>query len=189
MKHIVILLTVIILSACTGAPPAPTPTLQAQTPTTATATATSLPPDEQFIAALYDRIDIDDTIPPAGKRAIAALYVGRPTYIFEKNEGVVLQFNILDVPSTQQETTQAAVQLIGTAVIVASEHQIHLDGIEVVYFATEDKPYVAFHAIPPWGAEQILMSPLAQELIEALMEKGVPTVTPPPRPTAPLLGG
>jgi hypothetical protein len=173
---------VFLLAACASAPlPTPTPYPTSTPYPTNTPYPTPIPPDEAFINDLYDRIDRDDTIPESGKLAIAALYYQKPTFAFRDNTDLVLQFNILDYPAPA-EAKKAAVLLMGTGVIVAGEHGIQLDGIEVVYYKDETQPWLALWSTPPFGAEQFFLTPLADELIKELTEKGI--ITPIPSPTA-----
>lgn len=72
--------------------------------------------------------------------------------------------------------------MIGTGVNVAIEHDIPLDGIEVVFYKGEDSPWVAFASRPPWESENFFMPPLADELIKELENYGI--ITPIPSPTA-----
>jgi hypothetical protein len=65
---------------------------------------------------------------------------------------------------------------------VASEHGIKLDGVEVIYYRDETQPWLALWSTPPFGAEQIFLTPLADELIKELTNKGI--ITPIPSPTA-----
>jgi hypothetical protein len=167
--------------AASPPPPTPYPTYTPLPTATPYPTPKSIPADEAFINALYDRIDRDDTIPESGKLAVAALYFKKPTYAFRDNTGLVLQFNILDYPDPV-EAKKAAVLLMGTGVSVASEHRIKLDGVEVVYYKDETQPWLALWSTPPFGAEQFFLTPLADELIKELTDKGI--ITPIPSPTA-----
>lgn len=164
-----------MLSACTSTALTPTPY------PTSTLYPTPIPPDEAFINELYDRIDRDDTIPQSGKQAIASLYFKQPTFAFRNNTGLILQFNILDYPDPL-EAKKAAVLLMGTGVAVAAEHQIKLDGVEVVYYRDETQPWLTLWSTPPFGAEQIFLTPLADELVKELTDRGM--ITPIPSPTA-----
>jgi hypothetical protein len=181
MKYLPIFVAVVFLPGCTSTALAPTP-YPIYTPLpTSTPYPTPIPADEAFINTIYDRIDRDDTIPPSGKLAIAALYYKKPTYTFKYNPGLVLQFNILDYPNPT-EAKKAAVLLMGMGVIVASEHGVQLDGIEVIYYKDETQPWLALWSTPPFGAEQFFLIPLADELIKELTDKGI--ITPIPNPTA-----
>lgn len=171
MKLLLVILILASLSACTSAalPPIPYPTPML------------IPTDEAFINDLYDHIDRDDTIPPTGKLAVAALYDKKPTYKFRDNTGLVLQFNILDYPNPL-EAKNAAVLLMGTGVSVAAEHGIRLDGVEVIFYKDETLPWLTLWTTPPFGAEQIFLTPLADELVKDLTDQGI--ITPVPSPTA-----
>jgi hypothetical protein len=183
MKPLLTIFVTVLLSACTSTALAPTPypTSTNYPLSTPYPTYTTTPPDEAFIKDLYDRIDRDDTIPPSGKLAVAALYYQKPTFAFRDNKGLVLQFNILDYPDPA-EAKKAAVLLMGTGVSVASEHGIQLDGVEVVYYKDETQPWLALWSTPPFGAEQIFLTPLADELIKELTDEGI--ISPIPTPTA-----
>lgn len=168
MKHLLLFLILVILEACTSTPDIPPPT-------EAVASPTAVPADEVFIAAFYERIDRDDTIPECGKLAVAALYTRRPTHMFQQNDGIVLQFNILDKPGLA-EAKRAAVLLAGTGVIVAGERSVPLSGIEVVFYKDETAPWLAMAVVQPWWAEQIIFTSPDENLLEDLM----PTATPLP---------
>ena len=60
----------------------------------------------------------------------------------------------------------------------ASEFDVSLEGIEVVFYAAEDKPWLALASVPPWGADELRLAPLAPEYIERLLKAGVITPTP-----------
>lgn len=174
-------LILLVLSACTSTPP-PIPTA---TPLlTATLTATPIPADEVFAQAIYHRLDVDDTIPREGREATISMFMGRSTLLFPENQGLVLVFEVPTVPSSQEETTKAAVMLIGTAVGVAEEQGVPLSGVEVIFYAGTEA-YLGFRAEPPWSVQDILAAPLTDELIDTIEQKeGAATVTPTPTATA-----
>ena len=108
------------------------------------------------------------------------MFLGRPTLLFPKDQGLVLVFEVSTVPVNQEETTKAAAILIGTAVGVAEEHS----GVEVIFYAGSEA-YLGFRAEPPWSVQDILAAPLADELIDTIQQKeGAATVTPTPIATA-----
>lgn len=163
-------------------PPAATPTplpAPAATPTGVPAPA----PDEAFVGAIYHRLDVDDTIPPPGREATISLFWQRPTALFPENDGLVLVYEVPGVPAGQTDTTQAAMQLIGTAVGVADEQGVPLDGIEVIFY-TDAQPFIGFRAAPPWSAQDIVAAPMAETLIKAIEQnEAAATVTPTPTAT------
>lgn len=172
-----------ILSACTSTAPTsapqiaiPTFTRQAPTP------SASVFPNEVLVNEIYHRLDIDTTIPDAGRQATISLFMNRPTALFPNNQGLVLVYEVPTVPLTQEETTQIAIMLVGTAVGVAADIGVALSGVEVIFY-TDATPFIGFRATPPWGLENIQAAPLAEELRERI--EG----TPEPRPTMPLSGG
>ncbi|MCL4299043.1 MAG: hypothetical protein KJ077_25125 [Anaerolineae bacterium] len=144
-----------------------------------------MPPDRAFVNEVYHRLTVDDTIPDAGRQAIINLFMKKPTALFPDNTGLVLVYEIPTVPPTQEETTQAAVMLVGTAVGVAADLGIALSGVEVIFY-TNTTPFIGFRAKPPWGLENVEAAPLAEELKKKMEEKlGIPA----PKPTLPLSGG
>ncbi len=156
MKFLILPLTLVVLSACVAFPsptPNPTPTPAATYtpyPTyTPNPTYTPIPADELFIKAIYNRIEIDDTIPQAGKDSVIALYGNQPTFAFRDNRGIVLQFNVFDIPDNEPRITKTAQLLIGTGVIMAAEHSIPLSGIEVVFYTKEQETWLALALAPP----------------------------------------
>ena len=140
-------------------------------------------PDEAFVGVIYQRLDVDDTIPASARQAVISLYQNRPTALFPDNDGLVLIYEVPAVPGSQAETMQAAVMLIGTAVGVAGEHGVLLRGIEVIFYANTE-PFIGFRAEPPWSVEDILAAPMSGRLIEEIEGKdGAVTVTPTPTAT------
>ena len=112
------------------------------------------------------------------------MFLGRPTLLFPKDQGLVLVFEVSTVPVNQEETTKAAAILIGTAVGVVEEHGVPLSGVEVIFYAGSEA-YLGFRAEPPWSVQDILAAPLADELIDTIQQKeGAATVTPTPNATA-----
>jgi hypothetical protein len=182
MKPLITILATVILAACT------TSTALPPTPQTATPTLSSdLPPDEVFVNEIYHRLSVDDTISDAGRQATISLFMGRSTALFPDNQGLVLVFEVPTVPKNQEETTRAAVMLVGTAVSVATDMGVALSGVEVIFY-TNSTPFIGFRATPPWGLKNIEAAPLAEELRQRI-EENVGTVTPEPKPTMPLSGG
>lgn len=182
MKPLIAIFATIILAACT------TSTALPLTPQAATRTLSAdLPSDEAFMNEIYRRLSVDDTIPDAGRQARISLFMDRPTALFPDNQGSVLVFEVPTVPTSQEQTTQVAVMLIGTAVSVAADMGVGLGGVEVIFYANS-APFVGFRATPPWGLENIEAAPLAEELRQRIEEKEG-TVTPEPKPTLPLSGG
>jgi hypothetical protein len=59
---------------------------------------------------------------------------------------------------------------------------IKLNGVEVVYYKDETQPWLALWSTPPFGVEQIFLTPLADKLVKELTDKGI--ITPIPSPTA-----
>lgn len=116
MKFLIAILTIVILTACTTSTALP-PTPQAATPTL----SSDLPPDEAFVNEIYHRLSVDDTIHDAGRQATISLFMDHPTALFPDNQGLVLVFEVPTVPTSQEETTRAAVMLVGTAVSVAAD--------------------------------------------------------------------
>lgn len=166
--------------------PQPTPTLiSTQVPDKTTGTE---PWDEVFANTIYHRLEVDDTIPEPGRKATIRMIAGRPTALFPDNQGLVLIFEVPAVLASQEETTRAAVLLIGTAVSVAKEQAVPLSGVEVIFYAANTEPFIGFRAVPPWSAQDILAAPLAEELKQKI-EKQVGPATPTARPTIPLSGG
>jgi hypothetical protein len=134
---------------------------------------------EAFLEAVDAWIKQDDSLHPAGREAMVALHGRRPTFVFPENQGLVLQFNVVGVPDNQErEIKKTAVLLIGTGVIKAQDYGIPLEGIEVVFYVREDKPWMALASVPPWGADELRLAPLAPEYIERLLKAGVITPTP-----------
>lgn len=182
-------LTLSIFSiSCTSAPK-----IQNILPTSAQVTATILSPpkstpipaDEAFVNEVYHRLNVDDTIPEAGRQATISLFIGKPTLLFPENQGPVLVYEVPQTPLSQEETTQATIMLIGTAVGVTADQHIQLDGAEVIFYHST-QPIIGFKGKPPWGAQDILAAPLADELMETFKQKGAATVTPTPKPIDPL---
>lgn len=172
-----IALMVLWLIGCAATPPSPTPT--AIPPTDIPAPA----PDEAFVGAVYHRLDVDDTIPQPGREATISLFWQRPTALFPENDGLVVVYEVPRVPTSQGDTMQAAMQLIGTAVGVANEQGVSLGGVEVIFYA-ETQPFIGFRAVPPWSAQDILAAPMAEALIETIKQKdSAATVTPTPTAT------
>ena len=89
------LLAVLILSslsACASAvgesgPPTRYPTYTPYPTSTPYPTYTPISFDEKFLKDLLDRIQKDDTIPQAGKKALISLVDQEPTYVFKHNQG------------------------------------------------------------------------------------------------------
>jgi hypothetical protein len=148
MKLLLSLFVITIFSACAGtsSPPTPYPT------STPYPTPTSVPADEALAQAIYDRIDRDDTIPAVGKEVVISLFSRKPTFAFQDNQGLALQFSIPHYPPPA-EAKKAAVLLMGTAVNMAAEQGVPLDGVEVVYFH-KGEPWAALAAQPPWREQQ-----------------------------------
>lgn len=130
MRHILILLTIVLLVAFLSA---------SQTAIKSAARSNDLPvcaslPDKwAFIRTLYEHIAQDEVMPPSGRLALASLHVGTPTFAFRPNEGAVLKFNILDFPGSIEAHRTTAL-LIGAGVSVAKEYNLCLKGIEVVFY-------------------------------------------------------
>jgi hypothetical protein len=182
---VMVFLTSLILSACATVPnPTPTfyPTYTPYPTSTPYPIPTSIPADEAFVNALYDRLDKDDTIPQSGKEAVIALYANKPTFVFRNSRGIVLQFNVFEMPDNEPEIKKTAVLLIGTGVVVAGEHNVPLSGIEVVYYTADEEPWLALALAPPWDvAGDLRLAPLHPEYIKRLLEAGL--ITPTPEPT------
>jgi hypothetical protein len=70
---------------------------------------------------IYHRLSVDDTILNTGRQATVSLFMDRPTALFPDNQDLVLVFEVPTVPKNQEETTRAAVMLVGTAVSVAAD--------------------------------------------------------------------
>lgn len=185
MKLLLALFAIIVLLSCSSrlvsnaTPPMATPLSPTPVPSAA------IPPDRVFVNEVYHRLTVDDTIPDAGRQAIINLFMKKPTALFPDNTGLVLVYEIPTVPPTQEETTQAAVMLVGTAVGVAADLGIALSGVEVIFYA-KSTPFIGFRAKPPWGLENVEAAPLAEELRKKMEEK---SGTPTPKPTLPLSGG
>lgn len=179
MKYLPIILIVVLLPACglAQAPtPTPYPTYTAYPISTPYPTLT--PFDEAFLRDLQNRIQLDDTIPAISKKVVIALVGQEPTYVFKHNQGIVLQYNIPNVPN-EPELKKTATLLIGTGVIVAGEHGIPLSGIEVVFYLNENEPWLALALVPPWDvANDLRLAPLHPDYIKRLQEAGVITPTP-----------
>jgi hypothetical protein len=109
-----------------------------------------IPADEDFTEAIYHRLDVDDTIPREGRRARISMFLGWPTLLFPENQGLVLVFEVPNIPINQEETTRAAVMLIGTAVGVTEEQGVPLSGVEVIFYAGTEAS-LGFRAAPPWS--------------------------------------
>lgn len=171
MKHLLVALTIAILSACTAPPP---------TTLTPYPTFTPVPFDEAFLRDLQNRIQVDDTIPPAGRKDIITLVGQEPTHVFPDNPGIVLQYLVL-LPKTEPEIRKVSTLLIGTGVIVAGERKIPLWEIEVVFLTENKEPWFATASIPPWGEDEFRLKPLHPDYIKRLFEAGV--ITPTPEPT------
>jgi hypothetical protein len=176
-----------LLPACTPSA-ALTPTLPPATPTLIPEPATpspSIPSNQAFVNEIYHRLEVDDTIPATGRLATISLFSGHPTAFFPDNTGLVLVYEVPTVAPSQEETTQAAVMLVGTAVGVAADFGITLSGVEVIFYAGAE-PFIGFRARPPWGLKDVEGAPIAEELKEAIEEN---QGTPQPKPTLPLSGG
>lgn len=92
MKPLLVIFATFILSACTSA--VSTATLPTVVPTfTAASTSTVIPLDEAFVNEVYHRLDVDDTIPDAGRQATISLFMNRPTALFPDNQGLVLVYD------------------------------------------------------------------------------------------------
>jgi hypothetical protein len=167
------------LAACGPATLEPTATAIPTPTPISTATATPVA-GEAFLEAVDEWIKADDSLPPAGREAVVALHGMRPTFVFPENQGLVLQFNVVGVPEERQ-IKKTAVLLMGTGVIKAQDYGVPLAGIEVVFYAAEDRPWLALASVPPWGADELRLAPLAPEYIERLLKAGV--ITPTPAPT------
>ncbi len=177
MRVLFLLFTIAILSACV-ATLTPNPTYTPYPTYTSNPTYTPIPFDEAFADALYARIEIDDTIPPSGKGAVIALIGNQPTFAFRDNRGIILQFNVFDMPDNEPEITKTAQLLIGTGFIVAAEHSIPLEGIEVVFYTKEQEPWLALALGPPWNTNDLILAPLHPEYIKRLQKMGLITPTP-----------
>jgi hypothetical protein len=149
-------------------------------------TAAAKPWDQAFVSAIYQRLEVDDTISEPGRQAAISMLARQPTALFPDNQGMVLIFEVPGVPVSQEATTKTAVLLIGTAVSVSKDQNVSLSGVEVIFYANSE-PFIGFRAVPPWSAQDITVAPLAEELKKKIEEKV--GATPTPRPTAPLQGG
>lgn len=183
MKSLLALFATIFLLSCTSTVSTATP--PTRTVQTAASTSTVIPPDEVFVNEIYHRLSVDDIIPAAGRQATISLFSGRPTALFPDNQGLVLVYTVPTVPPSQEETTQVAVMLVGTAVGVAADLGVALSGVEVIFYANTE-PFIGFRARPPWGLENVEAAPLAEELKKKIEEN---LGTPQPRPALPLSGG
>jgi len=181
MRLLTLLFTIAILSACASSVSSTTTPYPTYTPyptSTSYPTHTPIPFDEAFLNALYGRIQIDDTIPANGKDPILALTGDKGTFAFEG--GLILQF-IVDLPDSEDGFKKTAVLLIGNGVITANEYGVELDGVEVVFYTSNDEPWLAISSVSPWQAEQLGLIPLHPDYIKRLLEAGV--ITPTPRPS------
>ena len=158
MRHIIILLTIVLLVAFLSA---------SQIAVKRAARSNDLPvcasiPDKRaFIRTVYDRIAQDEVMPPSGRLALASLHVGTPTFAFRPNDGAVLKFNLLDFPGSI-EAYRTTVLLIGAGVNVAKESNLCLRGIEVVFYQDKRRLWLVVTTVPPWGADQISLVPLGR---------------------------
>ena len=109
---------------------------------------------------------------------MVALYGMRPTFVFGENKGLVLQFNVFEVPAEGLVMKKAAVLLMGTGALKAQDYELTLAGMEVVFWASEEKPWLALASVPPWDFNDLRLKPLAPEYIKQLLEAGVITPTP-----------
>jgi hypothetical protein len=142
---------------------------------------TPTPFGEAFLRELLNRVKADDTIPAIGKKVAIALVGQEPTYVFKQNQGLVLQFNLPNVPE-EPELKKTVVLLMGTGVAVAGEHNIPLSGIEVVFHLKEGEPWLALALVPPWDvANDLRLAPLHPDYLKRLQEAGL--ITPTPEPT------
>lgn len=165
----------LVISSCTTTPAPPPTDAPTQVPIIV---ATAEPAEAVFLKALKQRINVDDTIPTVGRAASFGL-LAEPGYVFSGESGYVLQFHA-DLPEIEEEIRKTAVLLIGTSVIMADEHNLPLEGIEVVFFTKDQKPWVAVALAPPWNMDDIRLAPLHPDLMDQLQEQGVITPTPKP---------
>lgn len=185
MQRVILLIILALLAGCNAAQlptstPPPPPTSTPYPTSTLYPIYTPIPPvEEAFLEALQHRVNVDDTIPKAGREAVIALIGRQPTYVYPENPGLVLQYTVA-LPETQEETKKISVLLIGTGVIVAGEYNLPLWGIEVVFLAKAGEPWFATASIPPWGEDELRLKPLHPDYLKRLMEAGVITPTPEP---------
>lgn len=175
-------LAALLLFACLASPvqPTPYPTSTRYPTHTPYPTYTPVSLDEAFLRDLLERIQKDDTIPQAGKKAVISLVGQEPTYVFPDNPSIVLQY-LVSLPRTEPEIKKVSTLLIGTGVVVAGEHQIPLWGIEVVFLTEKNEPWFATASIPPWTEDDFRLKPLHPDYLKRLIEAGV--ITPTPEPT------
>ncbi len=174
MKLLSLLLLPLIFVACA---PAPTP-LPTYTPyPTSTPYPTPRPAGADFLEALQIRVERDDSIPLVGRESIMALIGLRPTYVFIEDPGLVLQYNVA-LPQRESDIKKTAVLLIGTGIIVAGEYGTPLTGIEVVFYTTDQEPWLAMALAPPWDTDDMRLAPLHPEYVKQLEKAGVITPTP-----------
>lgn len=170
----------LILSACTTVSPAPT---IVPTPTEPPIpTPTQLSEREIFLRAVQDQVTKNDTIPQSGRDSVIAVIGNQPTYAFPENKGIVLQFNVFEMPTVEEDIKKTAILLIGVGHNVAGEYQVPITGIEVVYYLEDGEPWLALALEPPWDmTNNMRLAPLHPKYIKRLLDAGV--ITPTPEPT------
>ena len=99
---------------------------------------------------------------------IAPLFVDRLTFAFRNSGQVVLRMNVHGYPDPKG-TAALVAPLIDAASSTAERYALALTGIEIVFHRRHRyHPMQVWAAIPPWGADQIFLTPLSAELIETM---------------------
>ncbi len=170
----------LIFTSCVTVP-TPYPTSTPYPTNTPYPTSTPYPTPqfgERFLSVVQERLSVDDTIPQAGRDSVIALLVNQPGYAFTDGHGIILQYNVFEVPK-EPDLRKTAALLIGTGVVVGGQEQVPLDGIEVVFYANEREPWLALALAPPWDmAGDLRLAPLHRDYIKRLLDAGVITPTP-----------
>jgi len=140
---------------------------------------------EVFLETVQKLVDTNDALSSAGQDAILAVIGNEPTYAFIDNPGIVLQFNVMEMPDNEPEVKQTALLLMSVGLVAATEHQIPLWGIEVVYYTHDKDPWLALALAPPWDMQNDLrVAPIHPEYIKRLLDAGMITPTPAATATA-----
>ena len=130
------------------------------------------PAQHEFIDTLYERIERDGIVPEFSRLEIAPLYANQPTFAFRQAGYVVLQLNIYGYPDPKG-TAELVAPLLEAAVNTSTRYALQLNGIEIVFHRRRGyNPMQVWAATPPWGPEQLFLTPLSAELIDAMKPNG-----------------
>lgn len=140
---------------------------QVNVPATETANKTSNnnpPQTTDFTQTLADTIKQQTLLPDFAELVVAPLYLNERTFSFTAKNATVLQLNIFGYPDPKFTETLVA-PLINVSTTLATQHNIPLTGIEIIFHRRHTlNPMLIFAATPPWGTEQTIMTPLSDEL-------------------------